>query len=330
MQQDQQQESERRRERAVRLIKEAIATADVKDYSEYFGTPSHAIRYWLNDPKDAPDSVEWPSQRWDRFKIEYESDVILLIQLNTQEGLAWVETSLLGTAVHLIIGAEKILDGPDAAKAFEIDTPQARDDAIEFNVKGALVSYIDYLPVMLSRAVEGAFEDSIQRQVKTSIEPAMRDHWQSVGLPEDFDVLAAWGRASYVENVDEYRKFFVGTKKPVIPESLPQLYQDLRKEYAKAKRHHNESRNLFLRSNKEAAWRKYWEESCLQMFPRLAYQCLMMLCSEGHQQNSITASQLAHKHLSFWFGRSPEYMRKQVSHFVGLAKDKARRTKSKS
>lgn len=315
MDQNQQDESHKRAERATRLLKEAIKEANISDYTEYLGTAAYFARYWNIDPKDADKISEWPNQRWNVFKVEYPKDVVLLIQINRPEGLAWIETPLLGPAWDLIKGAEQILDAPDATKLFVIESTEDREEAIDFNVRAALVNYINFLPVMLAKAVEGAYEDSIERQVKLSIEPQMREHWHSIGLPDGFSILGPWERYSYTKQLEEFRKVFVGKAKPAIPDNLPQMYGELRLAYKKARNHHNDSRKIFLASNRddEDAWRKYWDQNCMQMFPQLAYGCLMLLCDTGHQQNSITPSELATKHLSFLFSRSPEYMRKQVT-----------------
>lgn len=317
-------------ERASKLIKEAVGAANIKDYSQYKGTPAYFARYWRIEPEDSQTLAESPQQRWDVYKADRADDVILMIQLNKFERLAWFETSLFGTAIDLITGAEKILDAHDAARIFKIESAVDREEAIDFNVRAALVSYINYLPLMLTRALDTAFDDSIERQVRISIQPTMREHWQLIGLPQDFAVLSNWDRDSLVGEIDKYRKVFTGRMKQPLPESLPLIYQSLRLRYRTARKYHNDTRKVFLASNDEARWNAYWETNCVQMFPDLSYDCLMTLRDQGHQKNAVTPAELALKHLSVSYARSPEYMRKQVSLFAVVAKDKAKRDKKKN
>ncbi len=322
MEQESQTVSDLRCERAMKLIKEAVTMANVRDHSDYVGSPAYFARYWNVDHQVERTSSEWPQQRWDMCKVEYDRDVILMIQLNKQEGLAWIETSLFGTAYHLIKRAERVLDSPDASKIFKIKTTKDRDDAIDFNVCAALVSYINYVPVMLAKSLDGAFDDSIERQVRTSIKPLLRGYWRMIGVPEEFDVLSLFERDGFVSQIDEYRKSFLGKTPTTFPESLPQIYEQLRLKYRIARKYHKETRKLFLASNDEERWRLNWDTSCDQLFPDLDYSCLMMIYEGGHQQNSITASELAHHHLANWYGRSPEYVRKRISELRALANDK--------
>ncbi|HXD33684.1 MAG TPA: hypothetical protein VN643_21355 [Pyrinomonadaceae bacterium] len=332
---DQEQALEERanhqRERAIRLLKEAVDEAGIRDSSEYEGSPEYFARYWNIDPKYKDQRTKWPERAWEVFKVDYPDDVILLVQINRHTGVLWIETGLYLTAIDLVRGAERILDAPDAHRVFKIESDKDRNEAIDFNVRSMLVNFINHLPPTLVKALEAAYEDSIQRQVKTSVEPFMRDHWRLIGIPDDFNCLAAWERPSNASKLEEFRNIFVGETKPEIPETLPQLYKELHLGYKAARKHHNESRDVFLASHRqgEGAWHDYWDDNCLKMFPNLAYYCLMMLCDEGHLENGIVPRELAYKHLSFLYARSPEYLRKKVSELRGVARDKKRRQAGK-
>ena len=72
-----------------------------------------------------PENFEWPSRTWDSYKMELEENALLLTQINNQQGFSFVENSLIGTAVHLVIGAETVLTAPNAAEVFQIESTQS-------------------------------------------------------------------------------------------------------------------------------------------------------------------------------------------------------------
>ncbi len=319
-------------ERALRLLKEAVGLANIKDMSEYRHTPAYSVRYWAVLEEDRDNKMEWPKVRWDVFKWELDRDIILCIQIHRTEGVVWVETSLHRTAVDLLRGAQEILQAPDAVKLVDFSNSEQREEAIDYNVRSTLLNYIHHLPLMLAQATARAYEDSIQHQIKTSIEPALREHWQNTGLPKDFDFMSYWKRYSYGEQLEEFRKVFIGAKKTPIPEhelsTLPKQYEELRLLYRKAKKYHDETKELFLAArnrNNINAWRSRWEEDCTTMFPTLYYVPLMMICDGGYQ-----GRELAYQHLAYKYGRGPEYIRTLISNSASLARDRKKSNKTPS
>ncbi|SRR6266545_1020450 len=300
-------------ERALRLLKEAVSEVNIPDASEYVGSRAYYLRSWAIREEDwGKKTGEWPEKRWEIFKFELARDVILCIQINnTLLGVSWMEISLLLVAADLVRGAEKILNGPDANSVFDISTQEERDGALDDNVRQTLVSYIKLLPLMLAQAIDQTYQDSIQRQIKMYIQPLLREHWRSIGLPENFDFLEGWNHQSYATGLDQNRQVFLGLKRPALPKELPQYYKDLRIAYKTAKKYHDEKKSLFLSSGNRrnnTSWREYWEKDSLEIFPNLAPSCLMMLC-----EGSYEPRELAYQDLAYQYGRSPEYLRKRIS-----------------
>jgi hypothetical protein len=168
---------------------------------------------------------------------------------------------------------------------------------------------------MLAQSVERAYEDSIQRQIKTSIEPQLREHWGAIGLSKDFDLMSHWERHNYDKQLEEVRKIFIGAKKPPISEeelrTLPKQYEELRLEYRKAKKYHDKTRELFFAAsnrNDKNAWRARWEQDGMTLFPNLFYVSLIMICDGNYQPR-----ELAYQHLAYKYRHSPEYIRKLIS-----------------
>ena len=319
------QENDRRHSRALKLLKKAMSMVSIPDYSGYQTAPSAPLRYWSADAPPMPDNFDWPSHLWDSYKIELDLDGLLAIQLNNQRGMAWIETSLIGTAVHLLAGVEKVLAQPNADEVFQIETPEDREKGIDNTVTQILLDYMTYTPAMLSKAMEEAFKDSINRYVNTQVKPQLKDHWKQIGLPANHDVLSAWKLSDLINEAEALRKSWTGMVKPTIPESLPLVYDELRKEYAKAIRHFKASRRVFLESNSDKAWEDHWSQNCLSYFPRLAYGCLIELSDNDGQKHLSTACELAYKHLAYQYRRNPDYLKKQVSELRAIAKIKVHR-----
>ncbi|MET0649835.1 MAG: hypothetical protein ABW208_24760 [Pyrinomonadaceae bacterium] len=302
-------------ERALRLLNEAAELANIRDISEYRNTPAYYARYWGVIEEDWGKKGEWPKSRWNVFKYALNGDIILCIQINRVEGIVWLETSLRNAAVDLIRSSSKMLEAPDADKLFNISSPEEREEAIDYNVCSILRGYISHLPTMLAQSVERAYEDSVQRQIKTSIEPQLREHWSAIGLPRDFDLMSRWERHSYGKQLEEVRNIFIGAKKPPISEeelrTLPKQYDELRLEYRKAKKYHDETRELFFAArnrNDKNAWRTRWEQDGMTLFPNLFYVSLIMICDGNYQPR-----ELAYQHLAYKYRHSPEYIRKLIS-----------------
>jgi hypothetical protein len=305
----------KRMTRAFELVKQVVEEVGIRDSSEYIGTPEYFVRYWVkNEEHWGKEPSKWPDTRWSVFKCELARDVLLLVQVNGPDGTFWIETSLLQTAVALIRGAEMFLSDPQIVKLMGLSDEKGKEDRkekekeIEGNVRDVLRHYLDHLPAMMAQSAERAHDDCIERQMKCSIEPRLRDYWRDLGLPGKFSLVSSWNRDSYANQLDEFREIILGKAKPKITRELPAEYDSLRLGYKKARDYYDESKAAFLKVSNEGKWLEKWRRECDETFPRLGRYLLRSFC-----EKSDPASELALKHLETNYGRSKEYLRKRIS-----------------
>lgn len=302
--------AEERLSRALRLVKQVVEEAGVRDSSEYAGSPEYFVRHWIKNEEDwAKAPRKWPDTRWSVFKWELARDIILCVQVNSPDGVSWVETSLLSTADNLLDGAEKLVTAPQFADVMGLSNQKEVAKEIENNVREVLRTYIDHLPAMMAQAAERARDDCIERQVKASIEPRLRDYCEKFGLPVRPSFKVDWNRQSSANELDTFRGIFLLRARPTITKTLPTEYDVLRQEYKEAKEYYEETKRTFLESGgSEEAWVGEWRLKTATIFPRLHRYLLLSL---GEMVDTPRA--LAKKHLATNYGVSIEYIRKRIS-----------------
>ncbi len=305
-----QQRNSERWEFALSVLKEAITDAGIRNIAEYKGEPL--------------------GKRWDVFFHESSTDIILKMFVDGLFGTIRADYSLLLSTSLLIEEVETTLNQPDANQLFDI-TDEDHPEVLRENARMILTALIQRIPIVAFRLLTQALDEAIQWHIKTHIEPRLKEHWRSLGKPEDFTISLSKNFSDAIQNTNEQfetlRKELSGDKRARLTEekraNLGSEHAQLRSEYQNAKNYHDQAQKVYLavkRNRTIDGWREEWETLCLRMFPDLHYRCLYEVADDQ-------PFQLAHRHLAEIYGYSPQYMMKLVSQASGLKPKKTRRLK---
>jgi hypothetical protein len=190
-----------------------------------------------------------------------------------------------------------------------------------------LTRYVNQIPVVMFQNLSQALNDAVQSHIKTHVEPLLKEHWQTLGLPKDFTVTPSADFNKEFENIDEQfkalRQGFLGNKRAWLTNEkrakLDEEHEQFRSEYQVAKDYYNQSRKAFFagkRNRTEDDWAEEWKTQSYRMFPTLNYRCL-------DEINSYLPYELAYIHLADSYGYSAEYIRKLVTKASSLKPSKA-------
>lgn len=288
-------------ELALAVLKEAVANAGISDISEYNGEPLNL--------------------RWHLFYQEITNNILLKMLINGTFGTIHADVELIIPARWVIDEVEGVLQQPDANRLFDF-TEEEYSKVLRENARMILTALIKQLPVVSFQILNQALRDAFQSHIKTYVEPMLKEHWKSLGLPKDFTVSPSETLIKHLQGVDEQfnvlRQSFLGNKRAgLTPErraNLDEEHEQLRSEYQVAKDYYNQSRKAFFagkRNRTEDEWQKVWQTQSYSMFPNLFYRCL-------DEINNYQPYELAYIHLADFYGYSAEYIRKLVSQASSL------------
>ncbi len=293
-------------ELALSVLKEAVKNAGIKDISEYNGEPLNL--------------------RWHVFSQEMDNDVILKMLVKGLFGWLNADVSLIMTAKWIVDEVELILNGPDATRILDF-TDEERPEMLRDNARMILTGYVNQIPVVTFQILSQALRDAAQAHIKTYVEPLLKDHWKSLGLPKDFTISPSETFNNELQNIDEQfrivRESFLGNKRVRLTSerraNLDVEHEQLRSEYQVAKDYYLQSRKAFFagkRNRTEDDWADEWNTQSHRMFPTLHYRCLAEI-------NSYQPYELAYIHLADYYGYSDEYIRKLITQASSLKASKS-------
>jgi hypothetical protein len=288
-------------ELAVTVLKAAVREAGAQDVSEYKGEPLNL--------------------RWHLFFQEFPNDVVLKILVQGLFGKIHADVSLLIPAKWVVDEVERVLNGPDANRLLDFTEPD-RPEILRENAKMILTSLVHRIPLIAFHTLSEALRDSVESHVKTYVEPLLKEHWQSLGLPKDYTVTPSKEFADALQDVDEQfkilRKQLSGNKRARLTEerraNLGTEHDELRIAYDAAKNYYNQTRTAFFLGKRNRTlneWEEEWGTSSVRIFPSLFYRCLREI-------GSYQPFELAHMHLADFYGYSPQYVAKLVSQSASL------------
>lgn len=295
--------------RALKILQGAVEDCGLRDFSEF-------------------KEEELLENHWQTFKREYPGDVSLIIFGSGLFGTLQWEFFLIKGVAHIVERLEELLRQPNADKVFALPEDDDIEEAVNLHARALTSNYIHHLPAAMYQSLNQALDDTIRGYFKNVIEPTLRDHWKSLGLPDDFTLLAESELQKYDRQIEDLRKVYVGDKRPKLTEEqlsrLVKQYQVLRHEYGEARRFHNQTRDAFFKSNitlkdKDEAWRKAWSSMAPEQFPFLRPECLDLLPDLNYQPY-----ELARRHLARLYRYGEEYMVKLLK---GPERKKRRRPK---
>jgi hypothetical protein len=286
---------------ALSVLKEAVVSAGIKDISEH-----------KNEPLDL---------RWHLFFQESDSDVILKMLIKGIFGWINAEISLVMTAKTIVDEVEHILNQPDATRILDFNDEE-RSEVLRENSRMIISGYINQIPVVAFQTLSQALRDSVQSHIKTFIEPRLKEHWQSLGLPKNFTISPSEAFNNELHTIDEQfkvlRESFLGNKRARLTSErrlhLDEEHEQLRSQYQVAKDYYNQSRKAFFagkRNRTEDEWVEEWTTQSYRMFPNLSYRSLAEI-------NNYQPYELAYIHLANSYGYSDEYIRKLVTQASNL------------
>jgi hypothetical protein len=291
---------------ALSILKEAVKNAGIQDFSEYKGEPLNL--------------------RWHIFSLETDRDVILKLLVQGLFGTISADVSLIMPARWVVDEVEDVLTQPDATRILDF-SDEERAEILHENARMILTGYVHQIPLVAFQILSQALNDAVQSHIKTYVEPLLKEHWQSLGLPKDFTISPSKEFINHVKSVDEQfkmlRQSFLGNKRARLTDerraNLDEEHEQLRCEYQVAKDHYNQSRKAFFagkRNRTEDEWAEEWNTQSYRMFPGLHYRCLREI-------NSYQPYELAYIHLADSYGYSAEYIRKLVTQASSLKAAKA-------
>jgi hypothetical protein len=281
---------------ALSVLKEAIISAGIKDFSEYKGEPLNL--------------------RWHLFYQASDEDVLLKIAIRGLFGSLNANFSLIGTAERIVDEVEEILTKPDATRILDFSIEE-RPELLRDNARMILTKYINQIPIVAFQSLNQSLNDAFKAHVKTYVEPLLKEHWKSLGLPKKFTVDPSETLTTYFISIDEQfnvlRQELLGNKKVRLTDekraNLGIEHEELRSQYQVAKDYYNQSRKAFFlgkRNRTEDEWADEWITQSFRMFPALPYHCRAEI-------NSYAPFELAYMHLADFYDIGSEYVRKLVT-----------------
>src|ERR1041385_3271914 len=241
---------------ALSVLKESVANAGIKDISEYKG--------------------ELLNLRWHVFSQETDKDVILKMLIKGMFGWINADVSLVMTAKWIVDEVENILSQPDATKILDF-SEEERDEVLRENARMILRGYVTQIPVVAFQILSQALNDAVQAHIKTYVEPLLKEHRKSLGLPKDFTISPSEAFNNELQNIDEQfkvlRQSFLGNKRARLTDerraNLDDEHEQLRSEYQVAKDYYNQSRKAFLtgkRNRTEDECAEEWSAQSSRIF----------------------------------------------------------------
>lgn len=283
------------------VLKDAVTNANIKDISEYKGEPLNN-RYYV-------------------FSLMTERDVILKLLVQGLFGTISADVSLINTASWIIEEVEKVLTEPDATRILDF-TDEERPEVLRENAQMILTGYVHQIPIVAFQIFNQSLNDAFQSHIKTHVEPLLKEHWKSLGLPPKFTISPSNTYLDYQKSVDEQfnalRKGLLGNKRAWLTTekraNLDDEHEELRSQYQIAKDYYKESLRAFLagkRNRTEDDWVEEWEAQSFRMFPALHYRSLIEI-------KNYQPYELDYIHLANSYGYSAEYIRKLVTQASSL------------
>jgi hypothetical protein len=288
-------------ELALSILKEAVTNAGIKNITEYNGEPLNL--------------------RWHVFFQETDKDVILKLLVQGLFGRISADVSLILTATWILDEVEAILSQPDAMRTLDF-SEEDRAEVLRENTRMVLTGFIIQFPIVSFQILSQALNDAVQSHIKTYVEPLLKDHWQSLGLPKDFTISPSQQFNNALKNIDDQftvlRQQFLGNKRARLTDekraNLDIEHEQLRSEFQVAKDYYNQSRKAFFagkRNRTDDEWKEEWTTQSYRTFPTLLYRCL-------DEINNYLPYELAHMHLADFYGYSVEYIKKLVTQASSL------------
>ena len=292
-------------ELALSVLKEAVINAGIRDISEYKGEPLKL--------------------RWHVFSSTTDTDVVLKLLVQGDFGLMSADVLLIKPAKWIVKEVENVLNQPDATRILDFKEEE-RDGVLRENVRMILTRFINQIPVVAFHVLNQALNDAVQSHIKTYVEPLLKEHWQSLGLPKSFTVSPSEDFINHHKSVDEQfktlRQGFLGNKRAWLTDEkrarLDEEHEQLRSQYQTVKDYYYESQKAFFagqRNRTEDDWTKEWDTQSTRIFPTMDYRCLTEI-------NNYPPYELAYIHLADSYGYSPEYIRKLVTQASALKSSK--------
>lgn len=286
---------------ALSILKTAVKEAGVTSVSEYKGEPL--------------------DRRWHLFYEERPNDVILKMFVQGYFGSIHADVSLIISAKWILDEVDRILSQPDAGRLLDF-TEQDRPELLRENTRMILRSLVTRIPVVAFHSLSKALSESVDSHLKLYVGPLLKDHWRSLGLPEDYTLTPSVIFTDALQGVDDQfkalREELRGNKRVRLTAearaNLANEHEELRAAYEVAKDHYKQTNKAFFLGKRNRTldeWEEEWRVLGSRLFPDLFYGCL-------NEINSYQPFELAHMHLADFYGYSPQYMVKLVTQSSNL------------
>lgn len=280
-----------------------------------------------------PDSKDYVEKEFSvnqntMYKTELNHSTYLYAEIGTLYGPIEIKFSLTLIAIHLLQLIELILSDETAPTVlknsvmyelrkrninmltlFDI-TESEVEEVCKFRTKDVLKVFLLNVPMFAQCTLEDALGFSKLGYCQHLLKPLLKDHWEGLGLPDDFNLVTE----SELEMVRKYnldrKKWFLGDKKQLLNmATLADEAGALKAEFKRAKTRHAECKESFYKLSPHATeeeWKEKWVDIYLAEFPKLHYKALDDI--ENHPPFELVSI-----HLSEIFGYDDEVMRKKIT-----------------
>lgn len=236
--------------------------------------------------------------------------------------------SLVHPALHMILLQQTILSDDTVSQSlkssviYELKKRQIKiltlfdlkdseiQETIEFHTKGVLKMFISNIESFVEAAIVDAFGHTKLGYYQHFIKPDLKDHWATLGLPDDFDVITSDELDEVRKHNLDRKKWFLGDKKQFLNlENLAHFYNDLKEGYTDAKVKYYEFKKAFFVLNRTASpegWKKKWSDIYPNDFPYLSPKALDLI-------ESLRPFELARLHLAELYDYDEETIKIKIT-----------------
>jgi hypothetical protein len=121
------------------------------------------------------------------FYEDRQNDVILKMFVQGYFGSFHADVSLIICAKWILDEVDRILSQPDADRLLSF-AEQERPELLRENTRMILMAFVSRIPVVAFHSLSVALSESVDSHLKLYVGPLLKEHWQSLGLPEDYSL----------------------------------------------------------------------------------------------------------------------------------------------
>jgi hypothetical protein len=297
-------------ELAYQLAKEVVEAFNFEDVSNYVDRDidiNKANYYKIDDGRNIKAYAEVGTMYGD-IKVQFSLTLIALDLIRLCQFLLSDEKAptVLKSSVFYELQKRNI----DMLTLFDLKESEV-EETIKETTKRVLGMFIQNIPLFTRSGIIDALGHSKIGYCQYLLKPLLKEHWQKLGLPDDFNLITEPELESVKKyNTDRKKWFLVDRKQLLNMDTLADEADNLRKQYRDAKAVFLEYKGSFDLLNPNASdeeWEDKWIDIRLEKFPTLHYKALDSI-NQGYRPFELVLI-----HLAEIYGYDEESMRKKIT-----------------